>query len=70
LEWILGVFFTLLRGRQQGFSGPCPIALHDIEAIYRLYTISEFMAPDEFVDYMLFLDGVAMEDYRKKQPKD
>jgi hypothetical protein len=64
------VFFTLSRGRQQGFSGPCPIALRDIEAVYRLYSVIEFMEPDEFVDYMLFLDGVAMEDYRKKQPRD
>lgn len=67
LEYILALFFRVARTRPIG-EEPLPILASEIEAVYRMHGVADFMPLDEFDDFMIYLDNIALEHYKGKKP--
>jgi hypothetical protein len=66
LKMMLVHFFALSRHRLPAFSEiPASIPLTQIEAYYRIYAVAEYMALEEFCDWMIELDKVLIDYYTK-----
>jgi hypothetical protein len=68
LMFLLDIWNRIAGCRPPSFSGVAGIPLTDIACAYLMYGANEFCPTDEFVTWMLYLDGIAR-DYWAEQEK-
>ena len=62
-------FDLLSSSRPQSLGDlPCPITFAEMRAFYEFMGVAAFITPEEFSDYMLFLDSVLIEFYKEHKP--